>query len=413
MLTRIRVVYREFPRNFWILIGASFIDALGGALLFPFFALYLTERFGVGMTEVGVLFAIFAAANIGGGVVGGAMTDRFGRKWVILFGLATSGLSSIVMGLVNDISLFYGVAAFVGLLASVGQPAQQAMVADMLPEEKQAEGFGILRVVHNLAVVIGPAIGGLLAAQSFLLLFIIDAVTSFITAVIVYLSLPETKPVVEGDEPEKTLLQTIWGYGVVLRDKVFIVFLLVYIMAVIVYMQMNTSLPVYLRDVHDVATQGYGLLLSMNAAMVVLFQFWVTRRTRSRPPMIVMAIGTLFYAIGFGMYGFVNTFLLFIVAMIIITIGEMMIAPTAQALVARFAPTDMRGRYMAMYGFSWIIPTAIGPLLAGIIMDNYNPDWVWYAAGILALTAVFGYIGLHTYSKERLQVQIETKSMEV
>jgi MFS family permease len=190
-------------------------------------------------------------------------------------------------------------------------------------------------------------------------------------------------------------------------------FLVVSVLAIIVYMQMNTTLSVYLRDIHGVPTEGYGALLSLNAVMVVVFQFWITRRIRSRPPMLVLAAGTLLYAIGFAMYGFVTTFILFVVAMIVITIGEMLISPVSQALVASFAPSNMRGRYMAMYGFSWIIPTAVGPLLAGIIMDNYNPDWVWYAAGILALMAVFGLLALHPATQKRLEPQAEKFPLEV
>jgi len=73
--------------------------------------------------------------------------------------------------------------------------------------------------------------------------------------------------------------------------------------------------------------------------------------------------------------------------MAIITIGEMLTAPTSQALVARFAPDDMRGRYMAIFGFSWVIAGAVGPLLAGLIMDSGDPLWVWYAAGLVGLVA--------------------------
>ena len=110
-----------------------------------------------------------------------------------------------------------------------------------------------------------------------------------------------------------------------------------------VYMQMNTTLSVYLRDIHSVSEQGFGYILSLNAAMVVLFQFAIARRITRYRPLIVMAAGTLLYAIGFGMYGFVSTYVLFLAAMVIITIGEMLTAPTSQALVAELAPEDMRG----------------------------------------------------------------------
>jgi len=177
MLNRIRTIYDEYPQPFWILMLGSFIDRLGGALLFPFFSLYITFRFGVGMTEVGILFALFSIAAFAGNALGGALTDKFGRKSMFIFGLVASALSSLAMGFVDDLNQFYALAAVVGLLSSAGGPAQSAMIADLLPEKKRADGYALHRVVFNLSVTIGPAIGGFLATRSFLLLFILDAVS--------------------------------------------------------------------------------------------------------------------------------------------------------------------------------------------------------------------------------------------
>lgn len=412
MLVKAKSIYHEFPRTFWTLIGATFIDRLGGALIFPFLSLYMTQKFNIGMTQVGQLFAIYAFASLFGNILGGAMTDKFGRRTMLLFGLIMSALSSLAMGLVNDLNLFYSLAGVVGLLSNTGGPAQQAMVADLLPAKKQTEGFGILRVVINLAVTIGPAIGGILAARSYLLLFIIDAISSTITALIVFSVLPETMPEKTEEQSSQSLTQTVGGYRLVLKDWVYMAFLIVSMLMVTVNIQMNSSLPVYLRDIHGVQPQGFGYILSLNAAMVVLFQFWVTRRISKYRPLLLMAVGTGFYALGFAMYGFVSAYLLFLLAMVIITIGEMIVSPTAQALVARLAPEDMRGRYMAMYGFSWIIPTALGPLAAGLIMDNYNPDWVWYASGIVCLVAVSGYAFLYLRAGKRLNQTAEEELSE-
>ena len=150
---------------------------------------------------------------------------------------------------------------------------------------------------------------------------------------------------------------------------------------------MNTTLSVYLRDVHGVPPQGFGYILSLNAAMVVLFQFYVTRRMQGQPPLRMMTVGTLLYALGFGLYGVVADFTSFLFAMVIITIGEMIVVPVSQAFVAQLAPEDMRGRYMAFFGFSWIIPGMVGPLLAGLVMDNADPRWLWYAAGLVGVAA--------------------------
>ncbi len=391
---KMRALFNEYPRQFWVLVSVSFIDRLGGALLFPFFSLYITKKFDVGMTQVGVLFGIFSITGLLSSLVGGALTDRMGRKGLMLFGLVMSALSALLMGLMDQFVWFVIVVVVVGLLADVGFPAQQAMMADLLPEDKRAQGFGILRVVANLAVTIGPLIGGFLASRSYLLLFIIDAIASLTTAVILYFTLHETRQPASDGEEQESMTQTFKGYFHVLRDSAFTWFLVATMISVLVYMQMNTTLSVYLRDVHSIPERGFGYILSLNAAMVVLFQFPITRYISKFRPMMVMVVGTLFYAVGFGMYGFVSAFLLFMLAMVIITIGEMLVSPVSQAIVARLAPEDMRGRYMAAYGFSWIIPSALGPLFAGLTMDNLDPRWVWYGAGILGFIAAAAFYAL-------------------
>ncbi|NOR90870.1 MAG: MFS transporter [Anaerolineales bacterium] len=401
MFTRVKETYNEFPRTFWTLVGASFIDRLGGTMIFPFFALYVTQKFNVGMTQAGVLLAIFSVAGLVGSMVGGALTDKFGRRGMVLFGLVFSALSSVSMGLVNELSHFYLLAIVVGSLSNIAGPAHQAMVADILPEEKRTEGFGMLRVAANLAWIFGPMIGGLVAGRSYLMLFILDAITSLIVAFIVFRSIPETKPQEPETEQKKTLAQTFVGYRVVLADRLYLVYLLVSMLMLVAYQQMYHTLSVYLRDSHGIPERGYGALLSIDAALVVLLQFWVTRRVRDRPPMVMMAVGTALYMVGLAMFGFVSAYWLFIVAILLLTFGEMVVMPVSQALAARFAPEDMRGRYMAFYSLAWAVPSTIGPWAAGLILDNYNPDWVWYAAGIVCAIAVIGFLSLNMSAQKR------------
>jgi len=395
MFSKAKIIYNEYPRTFWTLTGTVFIDSLGGALLFPFFALYVTQKFRVGMTEVGVLFAILSVSRIIGSFLSGALTDKIGRRALMIYGLIFSAGSSLMMAFIEDMTIFYTAVIFVGLLSSIGGPAQQAMVADLLPEKQRADGYGLIHVSNNLAHTIGPMIGGLLAGISYILLFFVDAILSIITAVIIYFAIPETQPQKSDKQVEESLAQTLGGYWRVARNGVFMAFFGIAILMKLVYRQMGTTLPVFLRDVHGIPPQGYGWLLSLNAGMVVLFQFMITRKTSKFKPMKVMAVGTFLYAIGFAMYGFFSTSLFFFIAMAIITIGEMFISPIGQSMVAHFAPEDMRGRYMAFYGFSWTIPSLFGPLAAGLVMDNYDPNLVWYLAGIIGLVAAFGYWCLH------------------
>ena len=405
MFTKFRKVYREFPSKFWVVVATSFIDGIGGTLLFPFFALYITQKFGVGMTVAGAMLALNSVAGLVGSTFGGALTDKFGRRGIILFGLIFSSVSALALGLVSDMKVFYFLIVFVGLLAHVAGPAHNAMIADILPEEQRAEGFGILRVVGNLAWIIGPTIGGFMAERSFLSLFIMDAVISLITAVIFYRLIPETKPQPREAAEHESLLQTLGGYGVVLRDRAFLAFIFASILMLLVYQQMYSSLSVYLRDAHGFSTREYGFLMSSSAILVVLTQFSVTRYIKRFPPLLMMAVATGFYLIGFTMFGLVSAYALFILAVLIITIGEMIGMPTSQSLMAAFAPEEMRGRYMAIGGLSWAVPSMIGPWAAGLIMDNYNPNWVWYAGGILCAVAMTAFYGLHLRlgARERFQ----------
>jgi len=399
-IKRVDNIYREYPRQFWIIVGSNFIDRIGGGMIFPFFALYITKQFQVGMTEVGLLFALFSISDMFGNMIGGALTDFLGRKSMIIMGLIISALTSLAMGMVQQLEWFYVMGAVSGLFATAARPAHQAMLTDILPEKKRAEGFGVMRVAANLAVAIGPAIGGFIASYSYLILFIADTVTSLITALIVYLVVEETRPEEKEESEKKGFKETFIGYGDVLKDRKFMAFVIISTIATIVYSQMYSTLSVYLRDVHGIPESGYGWLMTLNAGMVVLFQFMITRKISKHPPMLIMALGSLLYAVGFGMYGFVSAYIFFMVAMVIITIGEMVIIPVSQAYVGDAAPEDMRGRYSGVMGFSWMIPWMIGPLLAGLLIDNGYPNWVWYGSAILASISVAGFLWLRKRDDE-------------
>ena len=395
LLENAKKVYNDYPRAFWIYNIIVFIDRLGGFMLYPFFALYLTQKFNIGMSTVGILFAIFSLSGMVGSALGGALADRMGRKVVIIISLVLSSLSALGMGFAPTLEIFIAVVAIVGTLSSIGHPAHEAVVADLLPPDKRAEGYGIIRVIFNLAVIIAPPIAGLLIARSYLTLFIVDAAISLISATIVIFALPETKPQAHAHAKPESMKQTFAGYGRVFKDTRFVAFIGVTVMMTLVYMNMNSTLGVFMRDQHGMPALSFGSLLSLNAVIVVLCQFWVARKLEKYKPMLMMAAGSLLYAVGFAMYGFVPTFALFAVAMIIITIGEMIVSPFQQSMVASFAPEDMRGRYMAVSGLTWSIAFTVGPYFAGLILDSANPNLLWIICGVIGLMATLGFIVLN------------------
>jgi MFS family permease len=399
MLKRLKDTYNSFPRVFWVVVGVSFIDRLGGNMLWPFFSLYITGHFGVGMAQAGVVLGTMSGFGLIGNMIGGGLTDKFGRKIIIISGLIFSALSTLTLGFVNKFSALIPLAVFIGLLSRMAGPAHQAMVADILPEDKRAEGFGILRVMANLTWVIGPIIGGMIANRSYFPLFVTDAIVSCVVAFIFFLKIPETKP--ETGKEAESILNTYKGYGIVLKDIAYVAFMLASMLMLLVYLQMYGPLSVFLRDVHGITPQVYGFVMTASAITVILFQFTTTRIIKHRPPFLMMALASFFYMLGFGMFGFVKATWLFALALVVITIGEMIAMPTSQALAANFAPEDMRGRYMAVFGLAWSLPSIIGPSASGYVLDNFNPFALWYLDAVIALIAVGGFYLLHLWLGKR------------
>ncbi len=323
--------------------------------------------------------------------LGGSLADRFGRRNVMAVSLLLSAIVTLGWGLATSLPLLLALIVLNGLVGPLYGPASSAMVADLVAPEKRAEAYGLIRVIQNLGVVIGPSIGGLLAARSYSILFICAAVTEAIFFIITIALLPETKPAVSEEEQAAN---GGMSYGPVLRDLPFLALCVISIAATLVYVQMNTTFPVYIKEQYGVPENQFGLLIALNALMVVTMQFSITRWTNRYRRTAMLALSAALYAVGFGALGLARTVWQFAACVFIWTMGEMTMVPVASALVADMAPEMMRGRYMAVNGATWSIGWMLGPLLAGLVSDNLGAVHVWTGAFLLGLVATVGYVAL-------------------
>lgn len=396
MIEKLRATYDDYPSQFWLLMTASFVDFVGGFLIFPFFSLYFTEKFDVSLTQVGIIYAIWAFSGILGQALGGALADRAGRKLMVIIGLIFSALTSLGFALVEEFSLVYVTAVVGGLFSSIAWPARQAMIADLLPDNKLTEGYSISRVVGNLAFAIGPAIGGLLASVSYVLLFFIDALTSLLTAIIIAKFLLETQPKSIVEKTSQQSVSDIYlGYFKVLKDRILVVMIFLAGIVGSVYWQWYFSVPVFMRNVHNMPAYYYGSMMSVAGIIVVVAQLPLTRSLRSYPPIKIMVAGSLLFALGFGLFGIVTGYSLFMVAFVIITFGEMLFFPTQETIVARLAPEEMRARYMAISGIGFSLPNIFGPALGGYFLDKFDPHLFWYLTGIVCIIGAVSFLTFH------------------
>jgi len=394
----------SYPRSFWIIAVADvFPTGVGHMLVFPFLAFYATNRFGVGMTQVGLLFTAMAVCDVLGSMLGGALSDRFGRKPVLALGQLGSGFAVLLMGWAESFPSFFTLAMLVCLIGSTGGPARSAMMTDLLPGEKLPAGFGILRVVGGLTFVIGPLIGGLLATGSYAPLFIIKFATNAFAAATILLTVRETRPAEDGENEPASLTRTLTGYRKVLRDVPFLLFLGATMLVFGSLGQVQRgALSVYLRDLHGISEQGFGLLMSLNGFLVILLQLPIAKLISRFHPMATMGAGALLIAGGFWIFGGSSSYGLFMAAMIVIAVGQMVLLPTNRFVIARLSPTRMRGRYIGAAGLGVSAAQAVGPVFAGLVMDHLDPRWVWYGAGTLGLIAVTWFLMLRRHTDPRL-----------
>ncbi len=391
MVQRIAQATSDYPRQFWLLFWGTLIDRIGGSMVWPFMTIYMRQRLGVSLTTVTLLFTLNSAVSLVATSVAGPVVDRFGRKGVMVLGLAASGARWVAMSVAGTLEVWVILTLIDGVFSPLYRIGGDAMVADLVEPERRIEAYALLRMIANLGVAIGPAIGGFVTVVSYALAFYSAALANAIFAALILFFAYETVPQLAGTS---AAAHADGGYGHILGDRPFLAFCGVYTLAGMAYSLMMVLLAVYVKENFGVPENQYGFIMATNALMVVLLQFATTQITKHYHPLPVLAIGSLFYAVGVGSVALGWNFPTFLLSMVILTIGEMIMIPTSTTLTANLAPPDMRGRYMSVYGLTWGIGFGIGPVIGGFLNDNLAPVAAWYGGLAMGLAAAVGFVWL-------------------
>ncbi len=360
-------------------------------MVWPFLTLYLRQRFPISLTLIASLLTLNAVAGLATTAVAGLVVDRFGRKGAMVAGLVGSGL--VLLGMIPATSLLAWAAlmAFMGGFGPIYRVGSDAMVADLIEPSRRASAYALLRMMANLGVAIGPAIGGFVVSASYGLAFALGGAAQLFFAWLVLLGARETRPQTP-NEPRASPLGG--GYAGILRDRPFLAFCGFYTLAGMAYITMMVLLPVYVKEGFGVPEHLYGFIMTTNAAMVVGLQYGITRLASRFRELWVLSAGALFYALGVGSVALGRSFPAFLFSMALLTIGEMLMIPTATTLTANMAPPEARGRYMSIYGLTWGVGFGVGPVIGGILHDRLGPVAIWWGGAGIALVAALGFLGL-------------------
>ncbi|WUJ70702.1 MFS transporter [Kribbella soli] len=374
------------PRAFWALWVCQLVNRLG-SFVQPFLVLYLTHDRHLSAGTAGAVAAGVGAGSVCAQLVGGWLADRVGRRVTMLICFFGTGAALILLGSARSMALVWATAFLVGLLSDLFRPAVQATVADLLQPTERVRAYGLLFWAINLGFSVSTVSAGVLASFGYGLLFWVNAATSVIAGLVIWMMVPESRPAPEEDSVRRALLP------VVVRDTVFLLMILIQIGYATIYMQGYSTLPLAMSD-DGLSSRTYGLVIALNGVVIVLVQpflgKWYARLDRPK----LLAASMLVVGLGFGVGAVVHSWWGYAVSVVVWTIGEIGFAAVIGAVFADLAPIDLRGRYMGLSGMAFGVGTVIGPLAGTNALEHLGPTATWLGCAVLGVVIFIGQYSL-------------------
>ena len=388
LINRVKALYNEYPRQYWLMIVGIVLATAGGSMIWPFLLIYASGKLNLPLSTVATLISINAGTGLLASLIAGTLADKVGRKVVMNISLTVNGLAYFLLMHAETYMQFVGLMIMVGLSNPLYQVGADAMLADMIPSEKRTDAYAINRIANNAAFALGPAIGGFLATRSYDLAFYCAGIGFISYSILLFFLARETlnKPTADTSIPNSPAE----GYRRVLKDRNYMAFVAMISLGLIAPTMLWILMPVYAKTNFGIPEALYGWIPTTNALMCVFVQYSVTNLTRRHPTLPVLGIGMLIYALGAGSVALMSSFWGFWLSMVILTFGELTLVPTASKYVADLAPADLRGRYMSMHWLGWGLARTLAPIIGGFLHDNIAPRAIWVGGLIIGLTSTLG-----------------------
>jgi MFS family permease len=392
------------PRAFWALWAGTLVNRVG-MMVEPFIGVYLTQARGMSYSAAGVVMAVFGVGSLLSQILAGWLADRFGRRVTLTGGMIATAVAMVALGYSTSLPAIVISMFVLGMTIDAYRPASNALVADLIPPHDRPRAYGLLFWALNLGFAVAMVTGGWLAQAGYSWMFGINAATAVAFGLLVWRAVPETLPARDERhgkaEPNKSGKRVRGGFADVLRDRLMVTFTLITVLSTLVYVQAFTTLP--LAMTHEKFTTGdYGMIMAVNGILIVLLQpltgDWFGRRDHST----VLAVGLTIIGAGFALTAFVSDITGYATTVVVWTLGEIVTAGIAGAIVAALAPAHLRGRYSGLYGLAWSCGTMLAPLLGTRLLE-VSPTVLWLAVGTLNLMAAGSVLAIGPALRRRME----------
>jgi MFS family permease len=391
-------------RRVYILGTAGLVRSIGRSATFVFLPLVFANVYHLPYLVIGGLIAAIVPVSTLSYLAGGHVSDRFGRRPFAVYPtfLTAASMAFLWAFLDRGVPVVMALWGLNALFNGLSRPAQSAMIGDVTSPELAVTAFGVQRVFTNTGFAISPAVGGVLATTTGLpTLFLFASITSVLEGILLVLLLRET--FVGGPAAGARAWRSI---TVPFRDRVFVSVLVGLAGLSLVMNQFGTPLALYLGSVRGVSYTDFGLVYSLNGLLVVLLQLPLGRLVeRWQQYLGSMALGTLAYGFAFVLFDFARSLPQYLLSMGILTLGEDVVSPTQQSLVARFTGPERRASYFGAYNAATngtrVVSPVVGTLLLGL--GTSGPEFLWF--GMAAVSAVVAGVFVSLLREARTRVE--------
>ena len=380
--------FRGLSHEIWLLAFVTFINR-AGAMVIPFLSLYLINVEGFTLPQVGWIMSCFGLGSLVGTFIGGKLTDTIGFYKVILGSLFLGGVGFILLQFIDT---FYGFCIGIFLLtlmADAGRPAIFVAADTYSKPGNTTRSITLIRLAINLGFSVGPLVGGLIIAHiSYTSLFWIDGLSCMIASLGVFLLLKPKKQKETSVEKEIVIKEGVPPY----LNKLYILFFLIMVANSMAFVQYFSVMPIYYEQEHFLSEDLIGWLMFINGATIVVFEMpliaWLDRKKISKT--MATFWGIFFLGLSFLVLNFTSWSGVLVIAMFLMTLGEMIGFPFSNSLALEMAPKGRKGSYMAFYSMSFSIAHLIGHNGGMNMVSNlgYFTTWTLFSVFLLFIAGI-------------------------